>query len=36
MLKGAGLGSIAFDLIVLLAFALLFFIVGIVRFNRDV
>ena len=36
MLKGAGLGSIAFDLIVLLAFALLFFIVGIVRFNMDV
>ena len=36
MLKGAGLGSIAFDLIVLLTFALLFFIVGIVRFNRDV
>ena len=36
MLKGAGLGSLAFDLIVLLAFALLFFIVGIVRFNRDV
>lgn len=36
MLKGAGLDSIAFDLIVLLAFALLFFIVGIVRFNRDV
>ena len=36
MLKGAGLGSIAFDLIVLLAFELLFFIVGIVRFNRDV
>ena len=36
MLKGAGLGSIAFDLIVLLVFALLFFIVGIVRFNRDV
>lgn len=36
MLKGAGLGSIAFDLVVLLAFALLFFIVGIVRFNRDV
>lgn len=36
MLKGAGLCSIAFDLIVLLAFALLFFIVGIVRFNRDV
>lgn len=36
MLKGAGLSSIAFDLVVLLAFALLFFIVGIVRFNRDV
>lgn len=36
MLKGAGLGSIAFDLVILLAFALLFFIVGIVRFNRDV
>lgn len=36
MLKGAVLGSIAFDLIVLLVFALLFFIVGIVRFNRDV
>ena len=36
MLQGAGLGSIAFDLLVLLLFTLLFFVVGVVRFNRDI
>ncbi|MDE4078161.1 ABC transporter permease [Methanosphaera sp. Vir-13MRS] len=36
MLKGAGLGSVSVDIIVLLAFALLFFIVGVLRFNRDI
>lgn len=36
MLQGAGLNSIALDLIVLLIFTLLFFVVGVVRFNRDI
>lgn len=36
MLKGAGIESIAIDLIILLAFTALFFIVGVVRFNRDI
>lgn len=36
MLQGAGLGSIGIDLLVLLAFTLFFFIVGVVRFNRDI
>lgn len=36
MLQGAGIGSIAMDLVILLGFTALFFIVGVVRFNRDV
>lgn len=36
MLQGAGLNSIALDLVVLLIFTLLFFVVGVVRFNRDI
>ncbi len=36
MLQGAGLSSIAMDLVVLLMFTALFFIVGVVRFNRDI
>lgn len=36
MLQGAGLNSIALDLGVLLIFTLLFFVVGVVRFNRDI
>lgn len=36
MLQGAGLSSIAMDLVVLLMFTVLFFIVGVVRFNRDI
>ena len=36
MLQGAGLNSIALDLGVLLFFTLLFFVVGVVRFNRDI
>lgn len=36
MLKGAGIEVIALDLLILLAFTALFFIVGVVRFNRDI
>ena len=36
MLQGAGLTSIVWDLVVLLIFTLIFFIVGVVRFNRDI
>lgn len=36
MLQGAGLSSIALDLVILLIFTLLFFVVGVVRFNRDI
>ena len=36
MLQGAGLSSIAMDLVVLLMFTAFFFIVGVVRFNRDI
>ncbi|WP_455645395.1 ABC transporter permease [Methanosphaera sp.] len=36
MLQGAGIGSIAIDLLVLLLFTLIFFTVGVVRFNRDI
>ena len=36
MLQGAGIGSIAMDLLILLAFTALFFVVGVVRFNRDI
>lgn len=36
MLQGAGIESVAVDLLVLLAFTLFFFIVGVVRFNRDI
>ena len=36
MLKGQTLGDVWFDLVVLLGFTLLFFIVGVKRFNRDV
>ena len=36
MLKGQTLGDVWLDLVVLLGFTLLFFIVGVKRFNRDV
>ena len=36
MLQGAGIEAIAFDLVVLLAFTVIFFTVGVLRFNRDI
>ena len=36
MIKGLGLGDIWLDLLVLIGFTLVFFIVGVKRFNRDV
>ena len=36
MLKGAGIGDIWIDIAVLLGFTLLFFAMGVTRFNRDV
>ena len=36
MLKGQTLGDVWFDLVILLGFTVLFFIVGVKRFNRDV
>lgn len=36
MLKGQTLGDVWLDLVILLAFTLLFFIIGVKRFNRDV
>lgn len=36
MLRGAGLEGIAVDLIVLLAFTIVFFVIGVKRFNRDI
>lgn len=36
MLKGAGIGDIWLDLVVLLGFTLLFFGLGVTRFNRDI
>ncbi|RAP46331.1 MAG: ABC transporter permease [Methanosphaera sp. rholeuAM6] len=36
MLQGAGIGDITIDLLILLGFTALFFIVGVVRFNRDI
>ncbi len=36
MLKGQSLGDVWLDLVVLLGFTLLFFIIGVKRFNRDV
>ncbi|RAP52866.1 MAG: ABC transporter permease [Methanosphaera sp. rholeuAM270] len=36
MLQGAGIEVIGFDLLVLLAFTLFFFVVGVLRFNRDI
>ena len=36
MLKGQTLGDVWLDLVVLLGFTLLFFIIGVKRFNRDV
>lgn len=36
MLQGAGIGSITIDLLVLIGFAILFFAVGVLRFNRDI
>ena len=36
MLKGQSLGDVWFDLVILIGFALLFFIIGVKRFNRDV
>ena len=36
MLKGQSLGDVWFDLAVLLGFTILFFIIGVKRFNRDV
>jgi ABC-2 type transport system permease protein len=36
MLQGAGLSSIALDLVVLLLFTAFFFVMGVLRFNRDI
>lgn len=36
MLQGAGIEAVAVDLLVLLAFTIFFFVVGVVRFNRDI
>lgn len=36
MLQGANINLIATDLLILLAFTALFFIVGVARFNRDI
>lgn len=36
MLKGQNLGDVWIDLVILLGFTLLFFIIGVKRFNRDV
>ena len=36
MLKGQNLGDVWLDLVILLGFTLLFFIIGVKRFNRDV
>ena len=36
MLKGQTLGDVWFDLVVLVGYTLLFFIIGVKRFNRDV
>lgn len=36
MLQGAGIEAIAFDLVVLLVFTVIFFTVGVLRFNRDI
>lgn len=36
MLQGAGFPDIVWDLVVLLIFTLFFFVVGVVRFNRDI
>ena len=36
MIQGGGLGDITLDLVILLAFGLVFFIIGVARFNRDI
>lgn len=36
MLQGAGLSAVSLDLLILLGFTAIFFIVGVVRFNRDI
>ncbi|MDR0900629.1 MAG: ABC transporter permease, partial [Methanobrevibacter sp.] len=36
MLKGAGIGDIWVDILVLIGFTLIFFSLGVIRFNRDV
>lgn len=36
MLQGVGIADVAVDLLILLGFTALFFIVGVVRFNRDI
>lgn len=36
MLKGAGIGDIWIDIVVLLGFTVLFFVLGVTRFNRDI
>lgn len=36
MLQGGGIGSIAVDLLILIIFGLIFFIIGVSRFDRDI
>jgi len=36
MLKGAGVGDIWLDIVVLLGFTALFFLLGVTQFNRDI
>jgi ABC-2 type transport system permease protein len=36
MIKGQGLGDVWIDLVVLLGFTLIFFVIGVKRFNRDI
>ena len=36
MIQGQSLGDVWLDIVVLLGFTLIFFVVGVLRFNRDV
>lgn len=36
MIQGHSLGDVWFEILVLLGFTLLFFIIGVIRFDRDV
>jgi ABC-2 type transport system permease protein len=36
MLQGAGLETVGIDLLILLLFTIIFFVTGVLRFNRDI